>query len=188
MISFAFIQGMGAACCVLVGKRVGAGKTEDAVRDARRFGILVPCLSVLLGGAVILLRGPILSLFNMSGTLSEVTLYTASGMLFIYAVEIAIRNIPYIQIVGIFRSGGDTLFASLYDIGCLWLLAIPAALIASNAGAPFLLVVLIVYICEDWPKTFFCLMRFRSLKWIKPVTPEGIEGHKNFLAKRKQKN
>ncbi len=188
MITFAFIQGMGAACCVMVGKNVGAGKTEDAVRDARRFAILVPCLSVFLGGAVLLLRGPILSLFNMSDSLSEITLATAAGMLLIYAVEISLRNIPYIQIVGIFRSGGDTLFASLYDIGCLWLLAIPAALIASGAGLPFLAVVAIVYMCEDWPKAFFCIMRFKSLKWIKPVTDEGVKGHRAFLEKRKQKN
>ena len=187
MISFAFIQGMGAACCVLVGTKVGAGETEAAVRDARRFAFLVPFLSVFLGGAVLLLRGPILSLFNMSENLSEITLATASGMLFIYAIEIAIRNIPYIQIVGIFRSGGDTLFASIYDIGCLWLLAIPAALLASHFGAPFLAVVAIIYLCEDWPKAFFCLMRLRSLKWIKPVTREGIEGHRKFLEKRKQK-
>ena len=186
MIGFAFIQGFGAACCVSVGKGIGAGKTEEAIRDARRFSILVPLSSLFIGGAVILLRQPILSLFNMSGTLSPVTLYTASGMLIIYAVELAIRNIPYIQIVGVFRSGGDTLFASIYDIGCLWLLAIPAALISSSLGAPFLLVVAIAYICEDWPKTFFCLMRFKSLKWIKPVTAEGIEGHKAFLEKQKK--
>lgn len=188
MIAFAFIQGLGAACCVSVGKSVGAGRTKDAVRDARRFAFLVPFLSIFLGATVILLRGPILSLFNMSGNLSEVTLSTASGMLLIYAFEIAIRNIPYIQIVGIFRSGGDTLFASLYDIGCLWLLAIPAALISSSLGAPFLFVVAVVYFCEDWPKTVFCLLRFKSLKWIKPVTEEGIAGRKAFLEKRKQKN
>lgn len=188
MIAFAFIQGLGAACCVSVGKSVGAGKTEDAVRDAKRFSFLVPFFAVFLGCAILLLRAPILSLFNMSGNLSAVTLSTASGMLFIYALEIAIRNIPYIQIVGIFRSGGDTLFASVYDIGCLWLLAIPAALIAARATLPFLAVVVIVYLCEDWPKTVFCLMRFKSLKWIKPVTKEGIEGHRAFLAKRNQKN
>ena len=187
MIGFSFIQGLGAACCVSVGKGVGAGKIENAVRDAKRFGILVPLASLFIGSAVILLRAPILSLFNMGDSLSAVTLATASGMLLIYAVELAIRNIPYIQIVGIFRSGGDTLFASLYDIGCLWLLAIPAALISSSLGAPFLLVVAIAYICEDWPKTFFCLMRFKSLKWIKPVTAEGIEGHKAFLEKQKNK-
>lgn len=185
MICFALVQGLGAACCVSVGKSVGAGRTEDAVRDARRYAFLVPFSAVFIGGAVLLLRTPILALFNISGNLSPVTLYTASGMLLIYALEIAIRNIPYIQIVGIFRSGGDTLFASIYDIGCLWLLAIPAALIASSLGAPFLAVVIVVYICEDWPKTLFCLLRFRSLKWIKPVTKEGIAGHKAFLEKRK---
>ena len=187
MIGFAFIQGLGAACCVSVGKSVGAGETENAVRDAKRFAFLVPFLSIFIGGAVLLLRAPILSLFNMSNNLSSVTLATASGMLIIYSLEIAVRNIPYIQIVGIFRSGGDTLFASIYDIGCLWLLAIPAALIAASLGVPFLGVVIIAYLCEDWPKAVFCLMRLKSLKWIKPVTREGMEGHRLFLEKRQKK-
>jgi len=57
-----------------------------------------------------------------------------------------------------------------------------------KAGLPFLAVVAIVYMCEDWPKAFFCIMRFKSLKWIKPVTDEGVKGHRAFLEKRKQKN
>ena len=61
-----------------------------------------------------------------------------------------------------------------------------AALIASSLGAPFLLVVVVVYIYEDWPKAVFCLLRFRSLKWIKPVTKEGKEGLARYKEEKKQ--
>lgn len=186
-VAFAFVQGLGAACCVSVGKGIGAGKTEEAVRDAKRYGILLPLFSVLVGGLLIALHAPIIALFNLNGTLPEVTLYTARGMIFIYSLELAVRNIPYIQIVGIFRSGGDTFVAMLFDFGCLWFFAIPVMLILAAMDAPFLLIVLLAFVCEDWPKSALCLWRFKSLKWIKPVTPEGIEGHRLFLEKRKQR-
>ena len=185
-IAFAFIQGLGAACCVSIGKSVGSGKIADAVRDGKRFSIVIPLVSIAVGGLLLSLRAPILAFFNLSGTLSAVTLATAAGMILLYCLELPIRNIPYVQIVGVFRSGGDTLAATLFDVGCLWAFAIPAGLIAAKLGAPFLLVVLIIYLCEDWPKAALCLWRFHSGKWIKPVTKEGIEGHKRYLEQKKK--
>ncbi len=185
-IAFSFIQGLGAACCVSIGKSIGSGETANAVRDAKRFSLIIPLFSIFVGGLLIALRSPILAFFNLSGTLPAVTLATAAGMILLYSLELPIRNIPYVQIVGIFRSGGDTFAATLFDVGCLWTFAIPAGLIAAKLGAPFLLVVLIVYLCEDWPKAALCLWRFRSGKWIKPVTKEGIEGHKKYLASKRK--
>ena len=181
-IAFAFIQGLGAACCVLVGKTVGSGQIREAIRDARRFGILVPLFSVVLGVSVILARPLLIALFNFSGTLSELTLETAYGVLLIYGLEIAMRNIPYIQVVGIYRSGGDTFTAAIFDIGCLWLLSIPATALAAYLGAPFLLVFAITYMVEDWPKCVCCLIHFRRGGWIKPVTEEGRAGLEAYRA------
>ena len=175
-VAFAFLQGIGAACCIMVGKQVGAGKAAEAVRDARRFSVLTPLFCLFLGAVIILFRHPIITFFNMQGNLSEVTLVTASGLLCIYGVEIVFRNIPYIQVCGILRSGGDTLFATLCDVGCLWLFAIPVAFFSVRAGLPFLLCYAMAYIAEDWSKTALCLIRLFSEKWIKPVTEEGKAG------------
>ncbi len=186
-VAFAFCQGIGAACCVMVGKQVGAGKTAEAVRDAYRFSVLTPLFCLFIGIFIILLRHPIITLFNMEGNLSAVTLATASGLLCIYGVEIAFRNIPYIQICGIMRSGGDTLFATLFDVGCLWLFAIPIAFFSVRAGLPFLLCYAMAYISEDWSKTVLCLIRLFSGKWLKPVTKEGKEGLARYKEEKKQK-
>ena len=87
------------------------------------------------------------------------------------------RNIPYVQVVGVFRSGGDTLVGMLCDLGSLWLVSIPAALLAANVfHLSFLGVVMAAYIAEDLPKAIMCLLHFRSLRWLKPVTKEGREG------------
>ena len=183
-VAFAFLQGIGAACCVIVGKQVGAGKTADAVRDARRFSVLTPLFCLFLGILIILFRHPLITLFNMQGNLSAVTLATASGLLCIYGVEIVFRNIPFIQVCGILRSGGDALFATLCDAGCLWLFAIPVAFFSVRAGLPFLLCYAMAYIAEDWSKTVLCLMRLFSEKWIKPVTEEGKAGLAKYRAQK----
>ena len=186
-VAFSFLQGIGAACCVMVGKQVGAGKTKEAVRDAYRFSVLTPLFCLFLGALIILFRHPIITLFNMGEGLSALTLATASGLLCIYGAEIVFRNIPYIQICGIFRSGGDAVFATLCDVGCLWLFAIPVAYFTVRAGLPFLLCYALAYISEDWSKTVLCFIRLFSEKWIKPVTKEGIEGLAEYKEEKKQK-
>ena len=172
-VAFAFVQGLGAACCVMTGKAIGSGQIKRAVQDARRFSLLVPLFSLCIGGVAILLREPLIGLFNISGNQSALTLDTARIIMLIWGLELCIRNIPYIQVVGIFRSGGDTFTAALFDIVSLWVLAIPTALISSLCGAPFALVFALTYIAEDWPKGVLCILHHRRYRWIKPVTEEG---------------
>ncbi|MBQ7929658.1 MAG: hypothetical protein IJ334_01375, partial [Clostridia bacterium] len=176
-IAFAFFVGLCNACCVMVGKSVGAGKIERAWQDALRFTVLIPAVSIVVGWAIILFRGPLVSIVNLSGNISESVLLTAQSLLMVYALEIPLRNSPYIQIVGVFRSGGDTATGVFYDLSCLWGLSIPATLIAAFVlELPFVAVFAVMYLCEDVVKVILCLRHFRSAKWLLPVTPEGKSG------------
>lgn len=185
-IAFAFFVGLCNACCVMVGKSVGAGKIERSWQDALRFSILIPSLSLVIGWVIILFRAPLVSLFNLSGNISETVLHTAQLLLVIYALEIPLRNIPYIQIVGVFRSGGDTSTGVYYDLLCLWGLSLPATLIAAFLiKLPFPAVFAVMYLCEDVVKVILCLRHFRSAKWLKPVTEEGRAGLEQWRKTRK---
>ncbi len=173
-IAFVFFVGLCNACCVMVGKSIGAGRTEEAYQDATRFSVLVPLVSVFVGIAFILLRAPIISIFNADGLLSDVTISSAMGVMLIYGLIIPFKNIPYIQIVGVFRSGGDTLTGMKYDLACVWLIALPlTAFSAFVLKLPFLAVYTIMVVGEDLVKTILCIRRFISKKWIKPVTEQG---------------
>ncbi|MBQ3179203.1 MAG: MATE family efflux transporter [Clostridia bacterium] len=176
-IAFAFFVGLCNACCVMVGKSIGAGKIQRAWQDALRFSILIPAVSVVVGWVIILFRVPLVSVFNLSGNISGTVLLTAQSLLMVYALEIPLRNIPYIQIVGVFRSGGDTTTGVLYDLSCLWGLSLPVTLLTAFVlKLPFVAVFAIMYISEDVIKSFLCLRHFRSTGWIRPVTPEGKAG------------
>ena len=176
-LAFAFYVGMGNACVIMVGKSIGSGKIRRGVEDARRFSVLVPLLGVVIGGLMILLRHPLVSIFSTGETLSALTLETALAVTVFCSLEVSFRNISYVQVVGVFRSGGDTLTGMFFDLGALWLISIPLTLLAANVlHLPFLGVVMCAYLGEDIPKSLLSIRHFRSMKWLRPVTPEGQAG------------
>jgi len=179
--SFCFFLGACNACCVLVGKSIGAGEIREGIRDSKRFMLIFPVLSVVIGGLIILLRQPLVSIFNLGENISSYTIETAEWILVIYGAWIIIRNIPYITIVGIFRPGGDTKFGMLIEIFALWFFSVPMTYIAANVlHLPFLTVYAIMYICEDLPKSIVLIFYWISGKWIKPVTSVGISALADF--------
>ncbi|MBO7175998.1 MAG: MATE family efflux transporter [Clostridia bacterium] len=187
-IAFVLFVGFCNACCIMVGKSVGAGKVERAVMDSRRFAMIIPFVSLLAGAVIILLRAQLVSVFNMGGNISELTQRTAQTILLIYGLELPMRNIPYIMIVGIFRSGGDTTTGMRLDLFSQWMLSIPATFLAAFVlKLPFVVVYAIMYLFEDYVKSFLCLRHFLSDRWIHPVTEEGKQGYEKYLNGRAHK-
>lgn len=176
-LSFCFFMGLCNACCVMVGKSIGAGEIREGIRDTKRFMILMPMTSAAVGAFIILFRVPLVSLFNLGSSISSYTLTTAQSIMIIGAVWAIVRNIPYLTVVGIFRPGGDTTTAMITEIGALWLFAVPMTYLAANVwGLPFLAVYAVMYLCEDIPKAIFFMIYWQSGKWIRPVTDAGKQG------------
>ena len=181
-LSFAFFVGLCNACVIMVGKSVGSGKIGRAVEDAHRFSFVVPLVAVFVGALMVIFRSQLISIFNMGNNISELSLSTALTIALFLGCELPIKMISYVQVVGIFRSGGDTFMAMLCDIGSLWLLAIPATVLAAKVfSLPFIAVFMIAYLAEDIPKSVFCVIRHRSLRWLKPVTNEGMKAKEEYF-------
>ena len=186
-LAFAFCAGLGNACVIMVGKSVGQGKITRALTDAWRFTVLVPLTAFILGLVTIFCREPLVTLFAAGDNLSQLTLSVAYLIIIFCSLEAFLRNIPYVQVVGVFRSGGDTLVGMLMDLGSLWLISIPATILAATVfKLPFMSVLMIAYLSEDIPKCILCLWHFISLRWLKPVTEEGRQGLAEF--KRRGRN
>ncbi len=176
-LAFSFYVGLGNACVIMVGKSIGQGKIQRGLQDARRFSVLIPLAGLLIGGITILFRHPLISLFAMGDNLSAVTIETALAVTIFCSAEVMFRNVAYAQVVGVFRSGGDTLHGMVYDLSCLWLVSVPLTLLAAQVfHLPFLFVVMTAYLGEDIPKAILCLRHFKSLRWLMPVTEEGRTG------------
>lgn len=181
-LSFAFFVGLCNACIIMVGKSVGSGKIKRAVEDADRFSVVVPLIAVFVGALMVIFRSQLVSIFNLGNNISELVISTALLITLFIGCELPVKMISYVQVVGIFRSGGDTFAAMLCDVGSLWLLAIPSAILAAKVfSLPFIAVFIIAYLAEDIPKSIFCIIRHRSLKWLKPVTEEGLRGKEEYF-------
>ena len=184
-IVFAFSIGLCNACCVMLGKSIGEGKTERAAGDAKRFTFLVPLISIVLGVFIILGRALMVRLFNLTGNITPYTVMTAQWLMVVYAIEMPMRMIPYIEIVGIFRSGGDTKRGLLYDMVCLYGLSLPLTLVAAHVlHLPFIWVFAVAYAAEDILKAVLCIRYMFSYRWIKPITEQGKLGLQRFLEAR----
>lgn len=184
-LCFAFYVGLGTSCVIMVGKSVGQGKIARGVQDAVRFTFLVPLAGLVIGGLMILLREPLVAVFAMGDNLSALTVQTALSVTVFCGIEIVLRNVSYVQVVGVFRSGGDTFWGMVFDLTPLWLVAIPLAWLAANVwNLPFLAVVVLAYLGEDIPKVILCLYHFRSQRWLQPVTAEGKAGLEAYRKER----
>ena len=103
-IAFVFFVGSATPAPCWWARTSARATFKQAISDARRFAIVVP--PAVAGGGPVhdRLRAPVLTLFNVS----EEVRRTAMAIMVIYGLELCIRNIPYINIVVIFRAGGDT--------------------------------------------------------------------------------
>lgn len=160
----AFI-GLGNACQVVIGNRIGAGEEHLAMEYGKKFirFTLITCLitSVLL----ILLAPTIASLFKVPFNVQRDAIY----MMRIVAVYNFPKMLNLLFIVGILRGGGDTLFAMIIETLSVWGIGVPIAF----AGAmifhwPSYLVVG-AFMIEEVVKSTLGGYRFYSKKWIRNV-------------------
>lgn len=165
-IAYVLFIGICNACNVMVGKAIGEGNHDRAVDYAYRFMILVPILGLFIGALVIGFSNPILNLFDLSVS----GRHAAMLLVIIYGLEVGLRNIPYISVVGIFRAGGDTKTGMLYDAPILYGFALPLTAVCGLVlKLNFVVVYVIMLLSEDLIKNFLCIRRVISKKWIMPV-------------------
>lgn len=183
-MSFVVFIGICSASSVMIGKSIGQGRIEESLLYSKRFMVIVPVTAVLTAVIIVVFRHQLVSIFNTGNNISQTAVETAGILMIIYAAAFPLRMTPYLEIVSIFRAGGDTVTGAKYELLCLWALSVPATLIAVYVfKAPFTAAYAVMYIFEDIPKNIFCMKFYLSKKWIKPVTQAGIKGLAEYNSK-----
>ena len=166
---FVFFVGLCNACNILVGKSIGAGDHEQGILYSRRFMVLTPIIGVLAGLVIVALRYPLIGLFD----LSEAAKHTARTLLVIFAIDAAVRYIPYVEVVGIFRAGGDTRMGLIVDFVCHYAFITPAVILAGLVWKlPFITTYIIMLAVDDLSKLIITIPYYRTMRWIKPIAQE----------------
>lgn len=137
----------------MIGKSIGSGKIERGITDAKRFSYIVPVLAVITSVFVILFRNQLVGIFNMGSNIAQGTLDTAAILMIIYSCAFPMRMFSYLQVVSVFRSGGDTVTGAKFDLISLWALSVPATLISVYVfKVPFIWAFAIMYILKIYLK------------------------------------
>ena len=161
-LGFVIFLGLGNACAVIVGNRIGAGRKDEAYEIVRRVIILGMIFAVLVGLVIILLREAVVGLYDLSPSGEN----NVRWLLLVMASTLWIRMYNFSTFIGALRAGGDTRFALIMEICSIWLIGVPAAYVGAFVlHLPVYLVYLMVML-EEVAKAFVSSWRFRSRKWI----------------------
>lgn len=161
-LGFVVFMGLGNACAVMVGNRIGAGKKEEAYETVRRVIILSVSAAWIVGLIVFSLRDVVVGLYDLSP--NGVT--NVRMLMLMMACTLWIRMFNFSTFIGALRAGGDTRFALLMEICSIWLIGVPAAYFAAFVLHLPVYYVYLFVILEEIAKAFVSSWRFRSRKWI----------------------
>jgi Na+-driven multidrug efflux pump len=161
-IAFVLSIGVANASAIMIGNRIGAGDEHRAYQYARRAVILGGMISVLVGATILLLSNTIVSSYKISDMAAVFT----RGVLTVSACTFWIRSNNLIMIVGILRSGGDTRFSAVLDVGTVWVVGIPMALLGAFVFHLPIYWVVAMVIADEATKFVIGFVRFFSKKWI----------------------
>ena len=161
-----FAMGCATTCGIMVGQRIGARKDEEAFQIAGRILLISICGSVVVGALLIAARMPLMDLYRVSENARE----DASAMLLIAGLSLWLRSLDPMFIVGILRSGGDTRFSAVIDVGAIWLVGIPAVALAAFVIHLPVEWVYAAILLENVVKNAIGIRRFFSRNWMHNLT------------------
>lgn len=160
-----FGMGVGASCGILISNALGARDKDKAMDYAKKCTYLAIICSVSLGAVLFLISPFIVNLFDIE---NEGKRY-AEIMLWVVSVGMLFKTINYINIVGILRNGGDTIFCFICDTASVWFVGVPMAFLgAKYLGLPIYVVYAMVY-SEEVFKTIVSQTRVIRKTWLKTV-------------------
>lgn len=162
-LSLSFLTGIANASSVLVGKQLGANKSNVAYAQAKGFTVIAIGVTLLISLLLWLLKPLVLDQFT---ALSSDTRSVVEQFYLILCLGIFLRSLPTLMVVGVLRAGGDVKFCLYQDLFTQWLFGIPLVALGVflfKLSAP---VIFAMFFLETLFKWVACLYRFRSQKWM----------------------
>ncbi len=159
---FVIFFGLGHACAIMIGNRIGAGERDIAITYSQKYLVLGPISAIFFGLLMIAIANPILSLYKVSVD----TVEYAHNILIVLACTLPIRSSNLLMLIGILRSGGDTRYAFFIDAGAIWGIGVPLAFIGAFVLHLPVHWVYLMVMTEEVVKLSLGLRRFFSQRWV----------------------
>ncbi len=165
-LTWVFCMGFGNGIGVLIGKRIGERKMDEARSYAKRSMWFMPLIGAWVGILLIPLSKLLPVFFNVGPEIIKDATAILMILIFMYPFNSFCMN----WIVGVCRAGGDTVFSAIAEIVVLWCVSIPLGYIAAfvlNLPAPM---IYLFFCSESIVKSVIGAIRVISGKWLHEVT------------------
>ena len=155
-------QSISASTAVILGNELGAGRLHKVEEYAKNFMFMQVVLTIFVGSILYFMRWPIISLYNVTPTVGR---YVA--LCFIsFICYMPSKMFNYVNIVGVLRSGGDTISCLILDTTGVWCLGIPMAVLGGLILKAPIYIVYAMVLSEEIYKTIFGFLRYKKKKWL----------------------
>lgn len=163
---FVLIIGVSNAAAIILGNTLGRGDLEYAFKESLQFLKLGFLIGLFLAITIVLTAEKAVGLFPLTDTVHR---YVVNS-LYVLAIAIIPRTINTLTVVGILRSGGDTLFTALVDGVGVWVIGVPLAFLSGIYLKWDIWFVVLAISMEEVFKAFLTLWRTISKKWLRNLT------------------
>lgn len=164
-LSYIVVNGMAGAVGIIIGKTIGSGSTEKIREYSYTVQIIFLILGVLTGGFLRLIKIPFISLYN----LSPAAVAQSNALINVLSCTIIGTSYQAACLFGLVKSGGDVYFVMKNDAFFVFLVVLPAGIIASVLGAP----PWVIFLClksDQILKCFVAVVKINRFKWMKNLT------------------
>lgn len=159
---FVLFIGLGNACAVMIGNKIGAGEIQTAYEYGQRFSILGVVVAVAGGLIVFSLRETVIGLYEISPSAAD----NLRGLMFVFALSAWLKMLNFILFIGVLRAGGDTRYAMFTELFSIWAIGVPAALIGGFVLRLPVYGVYALVLLEEAVKAIIVFRRYLSRSWI----------------------
>ena len=156
------------ASSVIIGKTVGENDIPRVKRYAKKFQILFLVIGVVCCLCLLLMKNPILSIYDIS----EETRALASTFISILAFTVIGSSYEAPCLCGIVSGGGDTKFVLFNDIIFMWCMVLPMSALSAFVFKWPIAVTFFILKADQIAKCFVAVVKVNRFKWIRTLTRE----------------
>lgn len=169
-LAVVLFQGLSAATAVILGNELGAGKLKRAENYARYLLILQFFLTIAAAVFVVGIRWKVIGLYQPG--ISDAVAEATSACLIVFALFMPFKMFNYVNIVGVLRSGGDTVMCLFIDTSGVWFIGIPLAFLGALVLKFPIHIVYAMVLLEEVYKAIIGFIRYRQKKWLRNLAQE----------------
>jgi Na+-driven multidrug efflux pump len=160
-VSKIFMTGAAVAASVVIGREIGAGDKEKAYTEGKWLNKISPVIGIVCSIFFCVITPFVIRLYKISPEVKTVTLHLMAMLM----VSVIFETVNHVGLVGILKSGGDSVFNFVVDTVGVWIISLPLLYLSGIVLKMDLEYVYGASLIEVVLKSFAVTYRIRQCRW-----------------------